>query len=120
MTAAAPNPARGEVLRLVWDIGQLAAEDLYELTGGDGGSRDDIQADLAALCAAGVIESVQLVEGETDYGPTLDQEAAARRLYGQLSGAVACRVCGCSDDWACDEGCDWAEPDLCSACVVAP
>lgn len=28
-----------------------------------------------------------------------------------------CRVCGCTEDAACDGGCSWVEPDLCSACV---
>jgi hypothetical protein len=34
--------------------------------------------------------------------------------------ALACRVCGCTEDHACetDEGpCAWAEPGLCTACV---
>jgi len=30
-----------------------------------------------------------------------------------------CSVCGCSDDDACDGGCEWACPDLCSNCVEA-
>jgi hypothetical protein len=29
----------------------------------------------------------------------------------------SCRVCGCTDEIACDDGCEWVEPDLCSACV---
>jgi ParB family chromosome partitioning protein len=29
-----------------------------------------------------------------------------------------CRVCGCTDDRACEGGCSWVEADLCSACVV--
>jgi ParB/RepB/Spo0J family partition protein len=29
----------------------------------------------------------------------------------------ACRVCGCTDDYACDEGCEWVEDDLCSQCA---
>jgi hypothetical protein len=29
----------------------------------------------------------------------------------------ACRVCGCTEDHACDFGCWWVEADLCSACV---
>ena len=29
-----------------------------------------------------------------------------------------CRECGCTDDHACDPPCSWAEPDLCSACVL--
>lgn len=33
-----------------------------------------------------------------------------------LLGAV-CRACGCSENDACDEGCSWAEADLCSACA---
>lgn len=39
---------------------------------------------------------------------------------------VSCRVCGCTD-WDCSGciartgyACYWAEPDLCSACVVKP
>lgn len=28
----------------------------------------------------------------------------------------ACRHCGCTDDRACEGGCYWVEPDLCSAC----
>lgn len=29
-----------------------------------------------------------------------------------------CRVCGCTNDRACPGGCVWAEPDLCSRCVL--
>jgi hypothetical protein len=29
----------------------------------------------------------------------------------------ACRVCGCTQDHGCPEGCSWVEWDLCSACV---
>lgn len=32
-------------------------------------------------------------------------------------GEPACRVCGCTDDRACEGGCWWVEADLCSACV---
>lgn len=28
-----------------------------------------------------------------------------------------CRVCGCSEFNACEDGCHWVEEDLCSACV---
>lgn len=32
-----------------------------------------------------------------------------------------CRMCGCTEDRACDGGCVWATADLCSRCVaVAP
>lgn len=29
-----------------------------------------------------------------------------------------CRECGCSDSFACPQGCGWAQPDLCSVCAV--
>ena len=32
-------------------------------------------------------------------------------------GIQACRVCGCTNEAACEDGCSWVEDDLCSACV---
>lgn len=32
-------------------------------------------------------------------------------------GIRACRGCACTDAMACDGGCSWAGPELCSACV---
>lgn len=32
-------------------------------------------------------------------------------------GARACRVCGCTENNACEGGCWWVEDDLCSSCV---
>lgn len=29
---------------------------------------------------------------------------------------MVCRTCGCSQNDACAGGCDWAEPNLCTAC----
>lgn len=36
-----------------------------------------------------------------------------------LTGPGVCARCGCTDGWACDGGCYWAnaEHTLCSACV---
>jgi hypothetical protein len=34
-------------------------------------------------------------------------------LLGQV-----CRDCGCTDDNACEGGCGWAKPDLCTACAM--
>lgn len=38
----------------------------------------------------------------------------------QLAGSweMTCRVCGCSDSRACEGGCVWAAPNLCSRCVA--
>jgi hypothetical protein len=36
----------------------------------------------------------------------------------ELGDAFAvCRVCGCDSLHACEGGCVWAAPDLCSRCV---
>jgi len=32
-------------------------------------------------------------------------------------GEPRCRICGCTDDRACEGGCFWIEEDLCSACL---
>jgi len=34
----------------------------------------------------------------------------------KLDGLPVCRVCGCSEEDACEGGCSWVEDDLCSAC----
>lgn len=50
------------------------------------------------------------------------------RLQGEAGDTVAalpydisiegvCRVCGCTDEFGCDVGCEWVEAGLCSACV---
>jgi len=31
-------------------------------------------------------------------------------------GLPACRICGCTDNDACQAGCSWQEPNLCSVC----
>lgn len=35
----------------------------------------------------------------------------------ELAPVRACRVCGCTDDYACLPPCTWVEYDLCSACA---
>ncbi len=32
--------------------------------------------------------------------------------------AGTCRICGCTDEQACLEGCSWVEADLCSRCAA--
>jgi hypothetical protein len=34
---------------------------------------------------------------------------------GRIDGV--CRLCGCTDDFGCESGCAWVEPDLCSRCA---
>lgn len=41
-----------------------------------------------------------------------------------FDGHRACRVCGCTESWACEDptfgACAWAEADLCTSCVGEP
>jgi hypothetical protein len=37
-------------------------------------------------------------------------------LIPQIQLNQACRVCGCTNDRACDGGCEWVQIDLCSRC----
>lgn len=44
-----------------------------------------------------------------------DQPMRPRRIPGE----PACAVCGCTQNNACDGGCEWVGADLCSACLEA-
>lgn len=44
-------------------------------------------------------------------------ELVDARKVDVFSFQLFCRVCGCTDDYACDGGCEWVDADLCSACV---
>jgi ParB family chromosome partitioning protein len=58
-------------------------------------------------------------EGEGDEEEGEESPSTAPEEFGLDQGWV-CRVCGCTDEHACeteDGPCHWAEPNLCSACV---
>jgi hypothetical protein len=64
-----------------------------------------------------------------DFADDADEEVIVRQAEAALaSGSLTfdlavsaldavCRVCGCTEEEACEGGCAWAEPDLCTACV---
>ena len=31
---------------------------------------------------------------------------------------MKCKVCGCTDERACETGCEWVGPNLCSNCII--
>lgn len=51
--------------------------------------------------------------------PADDPDAAlvAVRKLDALGGARSCEGCGCTDLWACEGGCSWAGPRMCSSCA---
>jgi hypothetical protein len=38
------------------------------------------------------------------------------RIFDREVLVATCRVCGCTEEDACEGGCSWIEDDLCSAC----
>lgn len=56
---------------------------------------------------------------EYDKAVAAAREAARARPQEPTPVAMVatCRVCGCTDDHACEGGCWWVEADLCSACA---
>jgi len=38
-------------------------------------------------------------------------------LSSNVMATEKCSVCGCTEDRACENGCTWAEPGLCSKCA---
>lgn len=44
--------------------------------------------------------------------------ASLRRAFGLPVPERSCRVCGCTDDEGCPEGCWWVADDRCSACAA--
>ena len=62
------------------------------------------------------------------YGDTLGAYAAGKHLTDEVEekdrDVPCCRVCGCTEDEACEGGCRWVEDpeglgDLCSRCLAA-
>ncbi len=55
-----------------------------------------------------------------DLGPFEDQYSViSSQSSEEEEPARACRVCGCTDEHGCENGCFWVEDDLCSNCVVS-
>lgn len=44
-------------------------------------------------------------------------ELALRQLEEAQLTDRRCRVCGCTDTYACDDGCGWAAADMCTSCM---
>lgn len=95
-TARAHLPEAAEIL-----LHGLAPEDAGRLA-----ARLNADTPLAEEASAEVLATAWIL------GATAMANAARGRRI--------CRICGCHESHACEGGCSWAEPDLCSACDLAP
>lgn len=91
---------------------------------------DDIAAAVDAIVApVGTAPSTPF-EGETNTKDYSDEAVwennpkigdrvhfLLKRLEINVEVGDVCRVCGCTDDNACEGGCYWVEENLCSACA---
>lgn len=118
MTAGGEDQHLAALLLLIWTHGPLAREDLARHL--PTWPADVMAARLGRLVALQLI-SVCTQGAPTLYGPDLNcSDVAARQVYARLSGARACRHCGCTDEWGCPDGCWWVAEDVCSSCQGAP
>jgi len=74
--------------------------------------------------AAKIIRSLRTSGYLEDSFAAAEDQEFGRREFGRLAyqlrkqaGIQACKVCGCSEDDACEEGCSWVDAALCSACA---
>jgi hypothetical protein len=54
------------------------------------------------------MEAVMVLVQSGDYVVAAANEAPTIRT---------CRQCGCTDDFSCEFGCEWAQEDLCTSCT---
>lgn len=83
-------------------------------------------AQLAYAAAAQAIRSTRN-DGFVEEEIAAKKRTEVRFILGQLAadlwrkaGVRACRVCGCTEEDACDGGCSWAGSSLCSSCAPRP
>lgn len=67
-----------------------------------------------------VTNDVEITENSVNF--LIEKLSQCREIaiaaFGGIDGMdePTCRVCGCTDDFGCIEGCWWVEPGLCSRC----
>lgn len=112
-------PVKGEPPVMHADL--LAAG--YELIGGDGDAPGDgnrgYRWRLGEQLGPNVAYAGAAIEGaRAHYAAALAYATPApeQRVF-DPEPVATCRVCGCTDDRACEGGCWWVEPDLCSTCA---
>jgi hypothetical protein len=76
----------------------------------------DQLSDAAKLRWAHASHTAMLLMGPPDPG----QQRVCEGPDLAVLGIRACRVCGCTQESACEGGCYWVAEDLCSSCSGAP
>lgn len=81
--------------------------------------------EIRRLMSFGQRENVSMTarvdEGEDPKDALRELELVMREGIARYEEATVprCRICGCTDDHGCYDGCYWVERDLCSACALS-
>lgn len=101
-----PNPSYSQVYGGAW---QRACK-LLDI---------DMRAREAAIAKAEP-KSAKKSKAKAAAKPKKTKQRRANKTANKAAAAARqCRECGCTEDAACDGGCEWVERDLCSACAEA-
>ena len=128
-TVAGPSCACDEIShtldQFVADIGGVAkrveqmAEDVMWLR--LKATRDPDFEELDPVKATALANVTQLLRGDRDVTDSFVIEMAhSFEAYLRDEPTRRCGMCGCTDDHACQGGCSWVSPDLCSRCAWTP
>jgi hypothetical protein len=107
------------------EVNRRGWEAIWELLNADAGAEERVTAASLLLQALMPFKDV-LHEGWESCGicgnaiahpEDCVSDPEVGTLCADCGGEPRCRVCGCTDDHACEGGCYWVEEDLCSACV---
>jgi hypothetical protein len=111
-----PEPTTLAVLEVIADHKadeRLKAGEIAKLLRGRGGLRRlENPASVAMRIAALEKRGLVLTVGKPK------AVFATMRGYDVADGGLQCRVCGCTENDACEDGCCWVEASLCSSCVL--
>ena len=100
-------------------IGAIALESVATLSLMERVDEDALPASYGRIAFAAGIELERDMQAEVlDALPEdafVASDGRSPRIPALLGGV--CRVCGCSQNFACEGGCGWAAEDVCTACV---
>jgi len=75
-------------------------------------------AEIGYACAiCGIVEEAQPDGSLPEGWVKKEYKEGSHFACPECRDEAVCRVCGCTNEHACEGGCSWVEPDLCSACV---
>ena len=92
--------------------GQAFGREYSYLTPEEVEVNDIVEMETKTGTAKGIVTQINVPEAEI-----VSFKDKMKTIVGKYLEEPKCRVCGCTQDIGCPEGCYWVEEDLCSECV---